>query len=263
MKKRLLAGIILPLLFFSCKKEAETNYATLILGKWVNTQVNNETILTDASFTFEFRSDNVQPYATGYVLDENNKTWLENNDYTYSVNGNMIIIDGMNKFGNRFHMEFEILSVDQQTLSYSVSKFMIDNVEYPDPKTYTSKKVTADLSPQFVGTWYGKSTTPGTSDVGYHYWEYFTNGHYNYYYQDDLGNWLNKPDNEGIYFLYGDLMASNYTNDLISGEKGKAYECWNFTIEGDTMFWTGLRENGLITSFRMEKVTGPPVTSAK
>jgi len=110
---------------------------------------------------------------------------------------------------------------------------------------------------------YRKFITPGTSDVGYHYWEYFTNGHYNYYYQDDLGNWLNKPDNEGIYFLYGDLMASNYTNDLISGEKGKAYECWNFIIEGDTMFWTSLRENGLITSFRMEKVTGPPVTSAK
>lgn len=263
MKKRLLAGIVLPLLFFSCKKEAETNYAAQIVGKWVNTQVNNEAVLTDASFAFEFRSDNVQHYATGYILDENNKTWLENSDYTYSVNGNMIIIDGTNKFGNRFHMEFEILLVDPQTLSYSVSKFMIDNVEYPDPKTYTSKKVTADLSPQFVGTWYGKSTTPGSPDVGYHYWEYFTNGHYNYYYQDDLGNWLNKPDNEGVYFLYGDLMASNYTNDLISGEKGKAYECWNFSIEGDTMFWTGLRENGLIASFRMERATGPPVASAK
>jgi hypothetical protein len=136
---------------------------------------------------------------------------------------------------------------------------MIDDVEYPDPKIYTNKKVTTDLTSKFVGTWYGKSTTPGNADSSYHYWEYLANGHFNYYYQDDKGNWVNKPDNEGVYFLYGGLLASNYTNDLISGETGKAFECWNFRIEGSTMFWTGLRENGLVSSFRMEKAAGPPL----
>jgi hypothetical protein len=54
-------------------------------------------------------------------------------------------------------------------------------------------------------------------------------------------------------------MASNYTNDLLSGGTGKAYECWNFVIEGDTMSWTGLRANDATTSYRMEKVAAPPV----
>ena len=54
-------------------------------------------------------------------------------------------------------------------------------------------------------------------------------------------------------------MASNYTNDLITGGTGKAFECWNISIQGSTMTWNGLRENGLIASFRMEKVAGPPL----
>ncbi len=251
--------MILSLLFWGCKKDKEIDYASLILGTWVNTHVDNAAAHTDASFAFEFRTDNIQPFAKGYILDENNKTWLVNNNYTYSVNGTRISINGTSVLGNRFHMEFDILSVDENSLSYSVSKFMIDDVEYPDPKIYTNKKVTTDLTSKFVGTWYGKSTTPGNADSSYHYWEYLANGHFNYYYQDDKGNWVNKPDNEGVYFLYGGLLASNYTNDLISGETGKAFECWNFRIEGSTMFWTGLRENGLVSSFRMEKAAGPPL----
>jgi hypothetical protein len=263
MKKLLFSGIVLSLLLWSCKKKAEPDYASLVHGAWVNTHVDNKAIQTDASFFFEFRSDNVQPFACGYSLDENNKTWLENDNYTYLINGKNVIIDGVNVLGKKFHMEFEILSVDDHTLSYAVSKFMIDNVEYPDPKTYTNKKVTTDFQNKLVGTWYGKSITPGSMDDSYHYWDYLADGHFDYYYQDDKGNWINKPDNEGFYFLYGDLLASNYTNDLISGERGKAFECWNISIEGNTMLWNGLRENGLITSFRMEKVACPPVFSGK
>ena len=259
MKKFLLYGMIMSFLLCSCKKDKSIDYASLILGNWVNTQVDNKAVLTDASFTFKYSPDNVQTYATGFILDENNKTWMENNSYIYSVDGNRIIIDGDNTLGSNFHMEFIILSADQQTLTYSVSKFMVDGVEYPDPKTYTNKKVTSDLSSQFVGTWYGKATTPGSPDTSYHYWQYFADGHFGYYYRDNTGTWINKPDNNGFYFLYGNLLASNYTNDLLTGGTGKAFECWNITIQGDTMSWTGLRENGLVTSFQMKKVAGPPL----
>jgi hypothetical protein len=259
MKKLFLSGMIISLLLFGCQKDETSDYASLILGSWINTQVDNEAILTDKSYALEFRADHVEIFASGYVIDANNKTWIENDQYTYSVTGKKIIIDGSNEAGSLFHMEFEIRSIDQNTLVYSVSKFTVDNVEYPDNKTYTSRHVTEDFADQFAGTWYGKSTTPGSSDTSYHYWDYFADGHYDYYFQDSLGNWINKPDNEGVYFLYGDLMASNYTNDLLSGGTGKAYECWNFDIEADTMSWTGLRENGLTTSYRMEKVANPPV----
>lgn len=259
MKKFLLAGILLPLLFWSCKKDKGVDYSALIPGRWVNTLINNAAILTDASFVLEFRTDNIETYASGYTLDSNNKSWIDNNKFAYSVSGNKIIIDGSNNFGNHFYMEFDIESVDNQVLRYSVSKFMVDNVEYPDPKIYTNKKITADFSAQLSGTWYGRSTTPGSADTSYHYWQYFPDGKFNYYYRDDMGNWINKPDNAGKYYLYGDLLATNYTNDLLSGGTGNAYECWNFSITGDTMHWTAQREFGLFTSFRMEKVAGPPI----
>lgn len=260
MKKTLLAWIFLCLILFGCKKENEPDYASLIIGKWVNTMVDNEPVLTDKAFVFEYKTNMVQTFANGYILDENNKTWIENENYTYSVSGNKITIDGSDDLGATFHMEFDILSADAQNLQYSVSKFVVDGVEYPDSKIYTNKKISENLNSQFTGTWYGKSTTAGASDDSYHYWEYLADGSFKYYYQDNEGNWIYKTDNEGRYFLYGNLLATNYTNDLISGDTGKAYECWNISIEGNTMNWTGLRSGGLNTSFQMEKVAGPPVT---
>ena len=258
MRKYILAAIMISLLFLSCKKNVSPDYSTLVQGTWVNTLVDDHAVLTDGTFVMELRADKVQLYAIGYKLDTNNKTWLENDKYTYNVTGNLITIDGIGALGGNFHMEFKIRSVDASFLTFSVQKFVIDNVEYPDPKIYTNKKVNADLQNHLEGTWYGKSTTPGTVDTSYHYWQYFPDGHFNYFYQDGTGTWISKQDNEGKYILYGDFLASNYTNDLITGGTGKAFECWNITITGNTMSWTGLRENGLTTSYRMDKVSGPP-----
>lgn len=258
MKKLLFTGALFSVMLLGCKKEQKTDYSALILGTWTNTHIDGVPVLTDNSFAFEFRADNTQPYAMGYVLDDNNRTWIQNDPYPYSVNGNRITIDGTNKLGHVFHMEFLIQSVDGSSLVYSVDRFLIDNIEYPDPKIYTNRKETSDLSGRFTGTWYGRSTTAG-SDSSYHYWNYFEDGRFNYYYRDSLGQWVNKPDNEGRYFLYGSLLATNYTNDLLSGGTGKAYECWNISIRGDTMKWSGLRPDGLVTTFRMVRVPGPPV----
>jgi hypothetical protein len=109
-----------------------------------------------------------------------------------------------------------------------------------------------------VGCWYGKCTTPGTNDTNYHYWEYFSDQTYYYYYQDDQGHWIKKSDNEGRYFLYGNLFVSNYSNDLVIGGKGKTFECWNFNIDGNNMIWSALRKNNQTESYQMTKVTNPP-----
>jgi hypothetical protein len=258
MKKLFFTGMILSFLLLSCKKDETIDYASLITGTWVNTQVDNKPVLTDASFVLKFNSSNGETYASGFVLNENNKSWIENANYRYSVSDNIITIDGSNNLGSIFHMEFAIQFADEQTLTYTVNKFIIDGETFPDPKIYTNKKVTADLLSQFIGTWYGKSATAGSADTSYHYWQYFADGRFDYYYRNESGIWINKPDNNGFYFLYGNLMASNYTNDLISGGTGTAYECWNISIQGSTMTWAGLRQNGQVTSYRMEKVTGPP-----
>jgi hypothetical protein len=253
---------MLIILLAGCEKDETTDYSKLVPGIWVNTLVNGQPVLTDATYVIELKTDNTEMYAIGFQLDENNFRWEENDSYTYTMNEDVIAINGTDVLGKSYYMEFKILSVDENTLKYSVPVFSIDGESFPNPNTYTCSKVSNDLSSQFTGVWYGRNTTAGTADSLYHYWEYFADGTYNYYYQDTAGSWIKKIDNDGHYFLYGDFMATNYTNDLISGDTGKAFECWNFTTDGSNMTWTGLRANNIVVTYEMEKVTAPPVTKS-
>lgn len=253
---------LMILMLSACKKDETNQTDELLLGMWINTLVNDQPVLTDDTFVLELKPDKTEMYAVGFQLDENNFRWEENSNYTYSLNDDRIIINGTDVLGKAYYMEFKIISLDASTLKYSVPVFTIDGESFPDNKTYTCSKINNDLSSQFTGVWYGKSTTPGTADTAFHYWEYFADGNYNYYYQDESGNWIKKADNEGRYFLYGDFFASNYSNDLISGGTGQAYECWNIATDGNTMSWSGLRANNLVNSYEMEKVAAPPVTKS-
>lgn len=251
---------LIPILFGGCAKDDDSNYAELLKGTWVNTMVNEQTVLTDATFIMEFKSDNTELYASGFQLDENNKSWQENSSYTYSINKNLISIDGTDVMGDSYHMVFKILSLNHEILTYSVKTFTVNGEVIADTDTYTCKKITNDFSTEFTGVWYGRCTTEGSADSLYHYWEYFADGTYDYYYQDENSNWINKEDNEGHYFLYGQLMASNYSHDILSGGTGLAFECWNYTLDGNNMVWTGLRENNVAITYEMEKVPSPPET---
>jgi len=257
MKYFALICILGTLLFSSCKEK--TDYAGLLVGKWINSSVNGVPPMTNDIHFCDYRSDGVELYASGAQLDQNNKKWMVNDQYTYSVDGNIITIDGTDDQHNLYHMEFVISSLDENTLTHSVRTYSCNGVEAPDTKIYTYRKVTTDYQNQFTGIWYGRCTTPGTADINYHYWEYFANGRYNYYYQNEALQWNKKSDTDGGYFLYGNLMVSNYTIDLISGGTSKTYDCWNFNLDGTTMTWTGLQENNKTITYEMEKVVSAPM----
>ena len=87
---------------------SDDNNAELIIGTWVNTMVNNQDVLTDATFVLEFKLDNTESHNIGIEIDENNKSWQENSANTYSVSGDMISIDGSDNLGNAIHMECKI-----------------------------------------------------------------------------------------------------------------------------------------------------------
>lgn len=257
MKKLLFTGFLMSLLFWGCTDKGP-DYAQLIMGTWVNTQVDSLPVLTDASFVMEFRADSVQMYAVGSMLDTANKAWAEYDYFRYSVAGNNIFIDGTNGSNGVFHMELEITSVNDSTLTYSVKKMTIDSIEYPDPKVYSCQKVTSDNRDQLIGIWFGKCTTPGAADTGDHYWEFFANSRYTYYYQDKEGKWLVDSNDESRYFLYGTLLTSNYYDVDIADGTLKTFDCWNMRISGDTLTLTSLRENGVVLTYRMEKATNTP-----
>lgn len=249
---------LLSVICFACTNE-DSEYIKLLEGTWVNTEVNHQAVLTDKKYIMNFRADGVQTYACGFQVDSLNKTWMENDDYEYSLKNGLLTIDGTDVTNKTYHMVFKIITLDESTLIYSVKAFRIDNVDVSDTKIYTCKKVTEDYRSQFEGLWYGRCTSIGTSDLKYHFWEYDSDGLYNYYYQDDQDKWACKSDNEGRYFLYGDLFVSNYNNDLVSGGVGKAYECWTFEITADTMVWSGLRIDNTMVTYRMVRAQNPPV----
>jgi len=258
MRNLLFCSIFFVLILAGCSKDEGCDYSQLLIGTWINSQVDAKPVLTDKVFTMQFREDGVEVYSTGYELDASNKRWIENDKFTYKVDGKSIIIEGQGAVSGLFYMEFEIVSVDAENLIYRVPVFKIDNVVYPDSKLYSMKRVRVDLRAKCLGTWYGRSTSPDNVD-GFHYWSYFPDGSFSYFYKDDLGHWVSKVDNNGGYFLYGNFLASNYSNDLLSGAVGLAYECWNVDIVGATMFWSGLRANNVTASFRMDRVSTPPV----
>ncbi len=251
--------LLLTLLLMSCEKE-EKSFETLLRGTWINTHIDNQPIETDQTFVLSFRPDGVELYAKGFILDENNRSWVENSNYTYTLKGNRLLIEGTDVEDHLFEMEFKIESLTQTTLTYTVTAFSIDGTDYPDTRQYTCHKAAANYSEAFAGIWYGRCTTPNEPDSQYHYWEYLPDGSFHYYYQNEYQEWVKKSDNEGGYFLYGNLFVSNYSNDLITGGTGKAFECWNFSIAGNQMTWTGLREDNRTVTYQMERVESAPET---
>ena len=66
-------------MFNGCSDEdekVETN-AEKAIGKWIATEINGETPLTDSLFCMEFRTDKVEMYAIGSRIDEHNSKWAE------------------------------------------------------------------------------------------------------------------------------------------------------------------------------------------
>lgn len=251
-------GICL-LLTAGCKKEVHPDYETLLIGTWINSAIDGNVVKTDNAFVCDLRADKSGLYALGVDINDDNKLWIENDDFSYSIDGDEVTIEGTDVLNRSIKIEIEIKSISATEFTGTFDQFKVDGVNYSNSKIYTFKKLTTNYSAQFVGVWYGHCTSAGTTDTKYHYWEYFADGSYKYYYQDENDNWVLKEDNNGAYFLYGNYFASNYSNDLLSGGTGLAYECWNISIAGNQMTWTGLRDNGAVVTYEMEKRDAPPV----
>lgn len=263
MKKFFLFTLIAIALFSGCRKEekepvSEPKFTDLIIGKWINTHVDGQPILTDESFTMQLKSNNVQVYAQGFIIDDNNKQWKESENYRYSVSDRTITIDGTSPDGASTHLVFVVTDISQNSMTYKVQELKLAGINIDDSHTYTLQRVTANYNNNIIGFWKGRETTPEANPEYDNYWEYFSDGSYNYYYYDSTTHqYICKVDNNGRYFLYGDFVAFNFTNFYELGLEGLYYECWNIGFEGDSMFWTGFREGGITKNFAMKKVDNP------
>jgi hypothetical protein len=259
MRKHLLPLLLLSLTFWSCEDD-HTDYAALIQGTWVIAQIDHLPVPTDSLYVCIYRPDMVELYAKGFALDGNNSTWMENDQYNYSVHGNIVTLTGTDVFDNEFLIVLRTEAASATTMTQSVIRFEVNGVDYPDPKVYTYRKVTSDYRDTFTGTWFGFCTTPGTPDTNDYYWTFHEDGTWDFFYPGPDDSWMMDLSGQQHYFLYGDLFVCNYTDVDTSDGNDQTYDCWTFQISGDTMIWTSVDAHGVVNTFRMEKVDhGPSV----
>lgn len=229
-----------------------------IRGMWVNTQVDDEPVVTNEAFMTDYRIDFSQRYAIGLDIDDANSSWFENTEYTYSVENGMVIVEGPDVFGDEFYMEFEIHEIDDQHMRYSVPIFMINGEPHPDPHTYTLERVTDDHLDDLPGTWQAQASGANGGEAEY-YFDYFMDGSYSLYFRDDEDNWLMHADEDNQYYLYGGLLVMNFNGGPLAANNEQGFEAWRIELNGDNMTWSALREDGETHSVELERVAEPPM----
>lgn len=218
------------------------NYAEMILGTWLSSEVEDVEVLTDKKFVCQFSSDMVEMYAEGIRLDENNSMWTENANNSYRLEGNILIIEVTNLDGSTLNIETEISFPDENTL-HCIDKKSTLNGESQKLWVYTMKKASADHKNAILGTWMFN-----TMDK---YATYNEDGSYTFYRNVD-STW-NVSD--GTYKLYGDLLVTEW---ISAPDQHRMYDCWMITsLDENSMTWEGKRETE--TELReLQRVDNPP-----
>ncbi len=214
-----------------------------IVGVWVNTHKDGQEVPTDNRFVSVYNANQTEMYA----IRGSDNHWKETSGYTYTIGGDTIAIAG-----NGTQLQYDLQELSDSTLEYRVSRLVIGGQDLQDSSVYTMRKASVNYSTQLIGTWEGHETTDGIQGDT-HRWKYNADGTYQYSHAQVNGQWPNKTDNAGRYFLYGDYFVSNYRNDAETGTAGNACEAWVISIDGDTMNWTALRNNKT-HSFTMTRV---------
>lgn len=254
MRKNLSFLILILIVPFlpSCTPK-ESTIKECLTGTWVLEQINNKDVLTDDLIALTFNGQKTETYASGYAPSETNKFWDETN-FNYSVKDNIISINGTDRLNNKIELDLKIKEISSTKMKYVVNKYILDGEAITNKNTYSYYKSKGTYNTSILGLWEGRNVTPGITgaDTLSHRWEFIAGGGYKYYIKTD-GQWVPKEDNFGKFFLYEDLLATNWTNDFVSGKQGTLYECWMVNItsssDGIIMNWEGRRSTDQANGF--------------
>lgn len=221
-------------------------------GKWIAIMENGEPILTNHKSVHTFDNEGNVYYT---IADNSQATseWHNRLALRYSLMGGYLVESG--KDNNGQIIQWRSALADKGANSITTYSF-VGNRPAKEGFPYceiTFQKVMEDYSQDIIGMWEGIA---GGGDYGdyNHRWEYMADGTYNYWNPTPDGGWEKAASNDGRYMVDGTWMASRWTD---SEDKTKMdYEWWDVTISAtkDTMSWSGLRENGITTWFKMVRV---------
>ncbi len=259
MKIKALCSFLLTLLLLtSCYKEdsEELGSSNPLHGTWIAEQVDGKEILTNDKFVFFFAENTQHIHAHLYYTNQGAE-WAEDVCY-FEIKGNTVSISGAYTNGKNISIQ-STYALQGDLLHIQVEKYIYDGTEMPAYiHKYVLRKATENLYDKLIGIWKGGSTTPGMIGKYDAYWRYNkgTVGTFDYkYFDEEKQAYVIKEDNDGHFYLYGNLLVTTYNNDLQQGTKGKECESWMITTDGMHMEWVGRRENNTTINFSLDRVT--------
>jgi len=170
----------------------------------------------------------VEMYADSYDTEDGGTTWIEQDDFSYYIEDDCVVVEGTNVDGTSMYAKMEVKFIDDNHIHCTDVLRKVDGVVV-DNWEYTMVKEEESLQSQIEGVW-----KCDNYDI---YVEYFPDGLYDFYYLDDDSNWA--VDDSCSYFLYGDYIVKSW----ISRETGlHTYDCWK-----DIVFY---ETNGMMTMVR-------------
>ena len=245
-------------LLVSCKKDNDDmDVAGKIIGNWIADSKGGEPFLTNEKVVLNFISTNKALMSGSF---SNNPaagaSWIHDAVCEVVIDGNKVSLTNQYDPQTITEIVFDMIYISKgeftatQDFTIKINGTEVLNRHYVVHYVKENVDYTADI----IGTWQGRCTSKGSAydDGQEHRWQYLDNGTYVYYVKDG-DNWVPGDNTVSEYFVAGSLLCTRWEIDDQSYR-----EWWGISIQGNTMYWVGLRqdEGGKTTrvSFQMNKV---------
>ena len=257
---------VLALLFASCKKENKLEQQ--IIGKWMMTERDGHTALTDEKEVITFvsptkayvskslygREDSIQNPNPPAPLDSIpfNPGWNNYDEYDVTIEGNTVTLTNVvtltsyGPTGTAMSTEYQIQSISESEFACRVifptpPDGTVAPSDFNKEQDQSYERVTKDYKQEILGLWECTELTGiETYNDANARLEFFADGIYNYWRKDEAGQWLQVVDREfQNYFVDGTLLATRWK---VIGES-ELREWWEISnIADNQMEWTALRQ---------------------
>ena len=236
--------------FTSCTNEDNptdpaANLSEMIIGKWIETDINGQPAATNAKRVYTFVSTTKAYLSASLTMrPEYGACWSDQVEATVAIDGNKVILNvHHNEHKSAVH-EFTVTVINESEFT-AIRKLTITvdgSVVLNDESTIRFVKQTTDYRETVLGLWECTGLTGGeTYNDGNDRLEFLADGTYRYYRMDDNNDWQAVTTREfQDYFVDGTLLATRWKNQ---GED-ELREWWEIeSLSDNEMVWSALRQN--------------------